>query len=437
MSLPSISFSNDSHGWAELLHPRKPREACVGKIRSHWAVIGAGFTGLACARRLAELHPENEIILLDARAVGQAASGRNSGYAVACSHFSGKFDAAQKHQYQRINRINSAGLKLLREQVTALNIDCQWHEQGFYHSAADQRALREVEHFADYLKRLDIHHTLMQTEELKHQLGTGWYQRAIHVHEGALLQPAALTYGLADSLPQNVTLYEHSPVLALTSGSTHLLRTRTAEIQADQVLVCANFEATRLGLISGRILGSTLSGSFTCQLTRGELDTLGQQQQWGVLSLHSGGATVRLTEDGRISIRNTAEYHAGKLLSEKSLIKRQRIHRQAFENRFPQLRHIPFEYSWSGVEGISRNATNFFTNLKPGLYIAGGYNGSGVSRGTAFGHALAEWASGGQSSLITDCLDSPAAQWLPPRPLLDIGAWFTVRNRFRGVGRDR
>ena len=437
MSLPSISFSNDSHGWAELLQARQPRPSCSGTIRSHWAVVGAGFTGLACARQLALLHPDDEIVLLDARAVGQAASGRNSGYAVALSHFSGAFNPLQSQQYQRINRINTTGLELLREQVASLNIDCQWHEQGFYHAAADQRALKEVAHFADYLERLDRPHTLMQTEELKHQLGTDWYQRAIHVHEGALVQPAALCYGLADSLPQNVTLYEHSPVLALTSGAPHRLQTQTADIHADQVMVCANFEATHLGLIRARILGSTLSGSFTRQLTRSELDSLGHQQQWGVLSLHSGGATVRLTEDGRISIRNTAEYHAGMLLSERSLLKRQRIHRQAFENRFPQLRHIPFEYSWSGVEGISRNATNFFKNPAPGLYVAGGYNGSGVSRGTAFGHALAEWASGGQSPLITDCLDSPAAQWLPPRPLLDIGAWFTVRNRFRGVGRDR
>ncbi len=60
-----------------------------------------------------------------------------------------------------------------------------------------------------------------------------------------------------------------------------------------------------------------------------------------------------------------------------------------------------------------------------------------MSRGTAFGSALANFASGGQSALITDCLNSKKATWMPPRPFLDIGAAFTVRSRFKGVGLDR
>ena len=72
-------FPTDGHGWAELLPPRQPCAELVTDKRVAWAVIGAGLTGLACARRLAKLHPEQEILLLDARCVGQGASGRNSG----------------------------------------------------------------------------------------------------------------------------------------------------------------------------------------------------------------------------------------------------------------------------------------------------------------------------------------------------------------------
>jgi glycine/D-amino acid oxidase-like deaminating enzyme len=156
-----------------------------------------------------------------------------------------------------------------------------------------------------------------------------------------------------------------------------------------------------------------------------------------VLSLHSGGATLRLTTDGRISIRNTAEYNGGLLLSKSQLKQRQIIHRVRFEARFPQLSQVPFETSWSCIEGISRNGTSFFGKVNEHIYYAGGYNGSGVCRGTAFGTALADWSAGNISQLIEDCLGYPKASWLPPRPLLDVGAWFTVRNRFRGVGKDR
>jgi glycine/D-amino acid oxidase-like deaminating enzyme len=431
------SLSNDAHGWAELLSTRQATPPFQGEQRTRWAVIGAGFTGLACARRLAELHPNDSIILLEARAVAQAASGRNSGYAVAITHFAGPFDEQQRENYRRVNRINTTGLDILRDQVEANDIDCEWHEQGIYHTAADDRSTQELANFTDYLQRMEIPHTPLDQEVLSEKLGTSWYQQGVHVQVGALVQPAALLYGLVNTLPANVQLYENSPVLEIKKGQGHKLCTAHGTIEADNVMIATNFEAARLGQIERYVVGSTLSGSFTRQLSADEIASLGTLPQWGVLSLHSGGATVRLTQDGRICIRNTAEYHAGRLLSDSLLAQRQQIHRQGFENRFPQLRHVPFEYAWSGVEGISQNGTNFFQNPAPGLYLAGGYNGSGVSRGTAFGHALAEYASGGQSQLIDDCLACPAARWLPPSPLLDIGAWFTVRKRFRGVGRDR
>jgi glycine/D-amino acid oxidase-like deaminating enzyme len=138
-----------------------------------------------------------------------------------------------------------------------------------------------------------------------------------------------------------------------------------------------------------------------------------------------------------LCLRNAAEYNGAALLSETQLETRQAIHRAGFEKRFPKLAHVPFEYAWSGVEGISRNGTNFFGRQRDNIYLAGGYNGSGVSRGTAFGAALADYASGGQSALIDDCLASAPGAWIPPRPFLDIGALLTVLSRFRGVGLDR
>jgi glycine/D-amino acid oxidase-like deaminating enzyme len=98
---------------------------------------------------------------------------------------------------------------------------------------------------------------------------------------------------------------------------------------------------------------------------------------------------------------------------------------------------VPFEFAWSGVEGISRNGTNFFGRQRENVYLAGGYNGSGVSRGTAFGCAIADYASGATSPIVSDCLASRPGARIPPRPLLDIGAFFKVRSRFRGVGLDR
>jgi glycine/D-amino acid oxidase-like deaminating enzyme len=416
MTQPRDKFPTDNHGWAELLPERRASAPLSGSRRVPWVVIGAGLTGLACARRLAQLHPADEILLLDARRVGQAASGRNSGFVVATSHFPGAIVAAQIDNYRRINRINQAGLELLSQQVAQHEIDCQWQREGFIHTAE---------------------HEVLDQAALQQRLGTSHYHGGVHIADGALVQPAALVHGLADTLPANVSLHENSPVYKITDGKPLSLQLASADLRADRVILATNFESVSLSFLRSRIVGSTLAGSFTRVLTQDELASLGSLTEWGAISLHSGGATLRLTRDHRISIRNTAEYHGSVLLTDEQLARRQVIHREAFERRFPQLAQVPFEYSWSGVEGISRNGTNFFGQQRKNIYLAGGYNGSGVSRGSAFGTAIADYASGAASQTVSDCLASAPARWMPPRPLLDLAAFFIVRSRFKGVGLDR
>ncbi len=442
MTLGSGDFPTDRHGWAELLPERQASPPLRGTHRVAWAVIGAGVTGLAGARRLAELHPDREIMLLEARLVGQGASGRNSGFAVAVSHFDGGLEADEMANYRRVNRINQAGLDLLRVQtaesaIGTSTINCQWQEDGFHHTAADRLAISQCRDYLRYLEALEIAHTPLDAEALNARLGTALYQVGVHVHQGALLQPAALVRGLADSLPANVRLHERSPVLGIENGAPLTLQLQNGEVRADKLVLATNYEAAKLGFLSRYLIGSTLSGSFTRVLDDEELASLGSLKEWGILSIHGAGATLRLTADRRLCLRNGAEYNGAALLSDRQLARRQSIHRAGFEKRFPQLAHVPFEYAWSGVEGISRNGTNFFGRQGNNIYLAGGYNGSGVTRGTAFGMALADYASGGQSPLIDDCLASAPGAWIPPRPFLDIGALLTVRSRFRGVGLDR
>jgi len=402
-----------------------------------WVVVGAGLTGLACAQRLAELHPNDEVVLLDARLVGQGASGRNSGFAVAVSHFPGAYKLEHKESFSRVNRINQAGLDLLAQQIKSLSINCQWDDSGFHHGAADRASIKEHKHFIDYLNAMGVEHNSLDQDAMENRFGTSLYKAGVHVKRGALMQPAALVRGLADGQPKNVRLIENCPVLKIECGNPISLQLSGGEIKTDKLVLATNYEAPKLGFLRRHLIGSTLSGSFTRTLTSQELSTLGSHKTWGIISLHGGGATIRLTKDGRICLRNTAEYSGGALLSAQALQTRQVTHRQSFEKRFPQLAHVPFEYGWSGVEGISGNGTNFFGQQSKNIYLAGGYNGSGVTRGTAFGHALAEYAGGGQSDLITDCLGSATATWLPPRPFLDVGAMLKISARFRGVGLDR
>ena len=437
MAQGNINFDHETRGWVDLIPPRSPRPKLTSNLEAKWLIIGAGFTGLSCARRLAEINPNDQIILIDAREIGQNASGRNSGYAVAHSYFSGVYKESQLSQYQRVDRINQAGLNSLRSLVAENNIACDYKDTGIYHTAADNNSSKKCDDFIDYLEKREINHTPLSQEQLQKHLGTKWYQKGVKVENGALVQPAKLVFGLADNLPKNVVLYENTPVLKMTVDKTNKLVVPNATITAEKVIMACNYESLAYGQPKQRVLGVTLSGSITRVLTKDELKGLGNQSSWGVLSLHSGGATVRLSSDGRISIRNTAEYNNQSLLTDHQLLKRQEIHRQAFNNRFPQLSHVSFEHCYSGVEGVSVNKTNIFNKLSKSLYFAGCYNGSGITKGTAFGMGIAEYVCQHESALVSDCLATTKANWLPPRPLLDIGAWFVTKQRFKGVGKDR
>ncbi|MEC7595521.1 MAG: FAD-dependent oxidoreductase, partial [Pseudomonadota bacterium] len=332
--------------------------------------------------------------------------------------------------------INQAGLDSLKSIINESRINCDFKESGIYHMAADKSSSEECEYFVDYLQKRQIEHIPLSQDQINLELGTKWYRKGVKIKDGALVQPAKLVFGLADSLPSNVKLYENSPVLGMEIGKINTVRLPNSTIKAENVIMASNYEPITNRKQKQRVVGVTLSGSITRGLTQEEIGMLGSESSWGVLSLHSGGATVRLTEDKRISIRNTAEYNNQRLLSDGQLKERQKVHRQSFDNRFPGLSHVPFEHLYSGVEGVSANKTNVFKKLSSNLYFAGCYNGSGITKGTAFGIGMANFASGNDDELVTDCLGIEKAKWLPPKPFLDIGAWYITKQRFKGVGKD-
>ena len=68
------------NGWYETLPPPPSARTVEGVVKADFAVIGAGTCGCAVARRLAELRPDDAIVLVEATRVGYGTSGRNAGF---------------------------------------------------------------------------------------------------------------------------------------------------------------------------------------------------------------------------------------------------------------------------------------------------------------------------------------------------------------------
>ncbi len=438
MAHTTKTFSDDLTGWRYLTQPRRSRPALRENKSVKFVVVGAGFTGLSAARELAAMCPDDEVLLLDARTLSAGASGRNAGFAVGVSQFGGPVTEERVAECKRINRLNHEGLALLRAAASPESNSDWWQESGYHYLAADTPSARESEHFINSLRNFRLPYRALNRSDIERELGTSHYDCGVHVPLGALVQPADLLYRLVDRLPENVRFFENTPVEQIQQGALgiDLMLSTGHTVQTQQLVLACNYEMPGLGFLRNRIVATTLSGSFTRPLTDEEMASMGTCPSWGVLGLHGGGATVRLSKDRRLMLRNCVSYNGGQLLTPKQLQQQVPKHRERMLKRFPQLESVPIEHSWSGCEGVSRNMTSFFGQYAPNVFAAAGYNGSGLSRGTALGTALARLMLGGDDQLIKDASGFAEAKWLPPRPLLDLGAAWSLRQRFAGVGED-
>lgn len=425
--------TNDHCGWIALADESPSFPAFSGEQSTDYVVIGAGFTGLAAARRLAKLAPDARILLLDRQRLGQGASARNSGFAVA-NEGPGH---AQLHtaeglaNYLTMNRIDHAGVTELRRLVSEQDIDCQWEDTPSIHAAHDPRHFDKLHKHAAGFEQLGVDARLVEANELKNRLGTGYYGLGVESRGGALLQPAMLTQGLVEALPANVECYEQSPVLDLRrEGNRWRLSLPQGSVRAGKVIIALNAFFPRLGHKRYQLFPLALTASLTRPLTDTEEDEIGRPASWGILSPTSLGATMRLTRDRRILIRNTAEFRTDGI-SPELLDERRTAHVAGLQRRFPFLDADAIAYSWSGSICISRNAKPVFEENQPGLFFCGGYNASGVSRGTIMGKLIAEMVLGSQSELLSDALSLPRPTLLPPRPLLDIGVKLRLQHERR------
>lgn len=422
--LPSDDACN---GWNALLPPRAARPALRGDVTADWVVVGAGFTGLAAARRLAELRPHDRIIVLEAQTVADGSSGRNSGFAIDLPHniTSSVEELALSHAYRRLAR---ASIDHLRTLTTRHAIACDWTDSGKYHAAASAHGVATVlTPTRQELDRLEEPYQWLEGAGLAARLGTGSFAAALYTPGTVLLNPAALVRGLADTLPDTVTLYEQSPVVQADLGSPVLLTTPQGSVRAPRMVLAVNGLAAQFGIFRNRLLPFSTYGSLTRPLTGAEYDALGRPAPWGLTPAHAfAGATLRLTNDRRLLVRQTVEYSPAFRRDAGHRATVAARHRAILARRFPMLPDITFDSTWSGMICVSQNGAPGFGAVAPHITAAVCHNGAGVTKGTIGGLLAADLACGQDNPLIADLISLGQPQKVPPRPFLDIG----VRARF-------
>ena len=419
--------------WINDLNLRENIKSLNSNENCDWLIVGAGYTGLSAARKLGELFPQKKIIIVDAQLAGEGASSRNSGYLVDTTLNDGFTSNKDLENYKKKTNIYNLGIETVKRFVKEYQVDCDWNEAGKFFATSRLEDRKVLTNFSRTLTNLNFEHYLLNKNDLKERLGTSFYNLALYTKGGILLHPAKLSRGMINALPNNVELYENSYLLNWANKKDYILcKFEAGNITTKNIIFATNGFLKSLGLKSNYNFPITLTASMTRSLTDKEFKSIGEPDEWGILPVRPMGATIRLTKNRKILIRNTAEVHNPFKMSQNHLRKRTLLQKLGIKKRCPTLPDDMIQYTWSGVVSRTGNGSQIFEKITENIFVAGCYNGSGIGVGTLFGEQIALKASKENSSEIEIIEKRKKPTWLPPEPFLSMGIKSRlVYERFR------
>ena len=417
------SIINDQNcGWINQLNKRTNIRIVSKNEDCDWIIVGAGYTGLSAARKLSQLHPKKKIILVDAQLAGEGASGRNSGYLVDTTLNDGFTSNKVLLNYKKKTDIYKLGIEAVQKFIKEYQVDCDWNSSGKFFASSKPQDEKILRNFSKILSKLNFKHNFLDKDQLEERLGIHFYNVGIYTKGGILLNPGKLVRAMIDILPINIVLYEKSPLLDWEEKKNAILcKFKDANITAKKIIFCTNGFLRSLGVKRNYNFPLTLTASMTRPLNDYEFKLINEPKEWGVLPVRPMGATVRMTKDRRILIRNTAEVFNPFKMNSLELQKRFINHQKGINKRFPKLPKDIIVSTWSGVVSRTRNSSQIFDKIRENIFVAGAYNGSGIGVGTLFGEQIAIKASNNHSEEIEIIESRNKPTLLPPEPILSLG----------------
>jgi glycine/D-amino acid oxidase-like deaminating enzyme len=271
--------------------------------------------------------------------------------------------------------------------------------------------------------------------------GSDYYLGGLYTPGAVLIQPADYIRGLRLGFRTKVDIFERSPVTSLKRESSTWTATPRELVTAPKVILGVNGHIDDFGHFGGRLMHIFAYASMTAPVPAD--DEFGRDLgagQVGAAPADAMGATIRkITSNGqsRIVIRTKYTYETTLKTTEKRMAKMAAEHRSSLDARFPGLRNVPFEFSWSGRLCLSRNHVPAFGEIEEGLFSACCENGLGTVKSTLAGMMAAELATGTiRSEQLAEFMDHPKPSRLPPEPFAWLGVNAVIRLQELRAGRE-
>ena len=407
----------------------------VGDVHADLAVVGAGFSGLWTALIAKERDPDRDVVVVEARTAGWAASGRNGGFcAASLTHGYDNGLERWPEEIAELERQGLANLDGIQEAVERHGIDCEFERTGELLVAT---APWQAEGFEEAARSMAEHGTTAQVwdaERTRREIDSPTYVGALYEPDGvAMVHPAKLVWGLRAACERlGVRFFENSPVRAIRSVPVGLrLETAQGALHAPKVAWGTGAFPGPLRRLKHYLAPVYDYALMTEPLTDEQMASLGWKGRQGVGDAANFFHYYRLTSDNRIlwGGYDVVHHYGGKVRPEFDQRPEtfQKLSEHFFET-FPQLEGLRFTHTWGGVIDTCSRFSGFFgTGYQGRLAYAAGYTGLGVGA-TRFGaQVMLDRLDGLDTERTRLRMVREKPLPFPPEPVRSLGIELTLR----------
>ncbi len=372
--------------WLDDPDAPEPAGALAGNVTADLAIVGGGFTGLWTALLARERDPSRDVVLLEARTSGWAASGRNGGFCSASlTHGLGNGLERFPAELPLLERLGAENLREIGETVAKHDIDCDFSPAGELNIATAPWQLDGLAEEAAAARALGRDVEVLDAAGMRAELDSPLFLGGLRYTGGtALVEPGRLAWGLRRAcLEAGVRIYEHTPARSLAAAGAGLaVRTPYGSVRAGQVVLGTGAFRPLLRRVGHFVIPVYDYVLMTEPLSAAQLASLGWESRRGASDLGNQFHYFRLTRDNRIlwGGYDAVYYNGGRIHDEQD----QRPATFAkladhFFVTFPQLEGISFTHAWGGVIDTCSRFCAFFGMAYQGkLAYTAGYTGLGV-----------------------------------------------------------
>jgi glycine/D-amino acid oxidase-like deaminating enzyme len=411
--------------WLDQPDAPEPLPALAANIKADLAIVGGGFTGLWTALLARERDPSRDVVILEARTAGWAATGRNGGFCSA-SLTHGLANGLDRFaaEVPLLERLGEENLREIGETVAKHDIDCDFSLTGELSVATAPWQLDGLAEFAEAARAVGQDVAVLDATGVRRELDSPLFVGGMRFTGGnALVEPGRLAWGLRRAcLESGVRIYEHTPVTSLTGARAGVdLTTAYASVHAGRVALGTGAFTPLLRRIGNYVIPVWDYVLVTEPLSAAQLASLSWQDRRGASDMGNQFHYFRLTRDNRILWGGyDAVYYNGGGIHDEHAWRPATFAKLAshFFATFPQLEGVSFTHAWGGViDTCSRFCAFFGTAYQGRLAYAAGYTGLGVGASRFGAQVMLDLLAGTDTERTRLAMVRSRPVPFPPEPL--------------------